>query len=113
MKHHDTVFKISQAFYMGRYAVTQTQWSMMMDNNPSEFKDGHRPVERVSWNDVQVFIQRLNTKDETDKYRLPTEAEWGYAARAGSQCSYTFGSDTGRLSQYAAYRNNSGGETHQ
>ena len=104
--------EFSKAFFMGKYEVTQVQWSAIMDNNPSEFKDDVRPVERVSWNDVQAFILKLNTKEETNKYRLPTEAEWEYAARAGSEGSYTFGSDTNILSQYAWYRNNSGGEPH-
>ena len=112
---HETprhIIKISKGLFMGKYVVTQTQWSEMMNNNPSEFKDNRRPVERVSWHDVYVFIQKLNTKEKTDKYRLPTEAEWEYAARAGSESSYTFGSDTKILNQYAWYRNNSGGETH-
>jgi formylglycine-generating enzyme required for sulfatase activity len=106
------IVKFSKAFYMGKYEVTQLQWSEIMNNNPSKFIDDLRPVEHVSWNDVQVFIQKLNTKEETNKYRLPTEAEWEYSARAGSQSSYTFGSDTNILSQYAWYRNNSGGKTH-
>ena len=104
--------KFSNAFFMGKYEVTQAQWSAIMDNNPSEFKDDTRPVERVSWNDVQAFVLKLNTKEETNKYRLPSEAEWEYAARAGSESSYTFGADTNILSQYAWDRNNSGGETH-
>jgi len=104
--------KFSKAFFIGKYEVTQAQWSAIMDNNPSEFKDDIRPVERVSWNDVQAFILKLNTKEETDKYRLPTEAEWEYAARSDSESSYTFGGDAYLLSQYAWYRNNSGGETH-
>ena len=112
---HETprhLVKFSQAFFIGKYEVTQAQWSAIMDNNPSEFKDDTRPVERVSWKDVQAFILKLNTKEETNTYRLPTEAEWEYTARAGSESSYTFGSDTSILSQYAWYRNNSGGETH-
>ena len=112
---HETprhIVKISNAFFMGKYEVTQMQWSEMMNHNPSEFIDNTRPVERVSWNDVQVFIQKLNTKEKIDKYHLPTEAEWEYAARADSESSYTFGSDPKILSQYAWYRNNSGGETH-
>lgn len=104
--------KISKAFFMGKYEVTQAQWSEMMNNNPSEFKDDIRPVERVSWNDVQVFIQKLNTQEKTSKYRLPTEAEWEYAARAGSEKSYGFRGDANVLSQYAWFRKNSEGETH-
>lgn len=112
---HETprhLVKISIAFFMGKYEVTQSQWSKIMNNNPSEFKDGIRPVERVSWNDVQAFIQKLNTKEKTNKYRLPTEAEWEYAARAGSENSYSFGSDANKLDQYGWYRRNSAGETH-
>ena len=112
---HETprhLVKISKAFFMGKYEVTQAQWSEMMNNNPSEFKDDIRPVERVSWNDVQAFIQKLNTKEETNKYRLPTEAEWEYASRAGSESSYGFASNANILSQYAWYRKNSADETH-
>ncbi len=112
---HETprhLVKISKAFFMGKYEVTQAQWSEMMNNNPSEFKDDIRPVERVSWNDVQVFIQKLNTQEKTSKYRLPTEAEWEYAARAGSEKSYGFRGDANVLSQYAWFRKNSEGETH-
>jgi len=112
---HETprhLVKISKAFFMGKYEVTQAQWSEMMNNNPSEFKDDIRPVERVSWNDVQAFIQKLNTKEETNKYRLPTEAEWEYASRAGSESSYGFAGNANILSQYAWYRKNSADETH-
>ena len=54
--------KFSKAFFIGKYEVTQAQWSAIMDNNPSEFKDDIRPVERVSWNDIQAFILNLKTK---------------------------------------------------
>ena len=104
--------KISKSFLMGKYAVTQQQWSQILDNNPSESIDDTKPVERVSWYDVQMFIEELNKREATDSYRLPTEAEWEYSARAGSESTYTYGRDTNTLSQYAWYRNNSDGKTH-
>ncbi|HHP7236336.1 MAG TPA: formylglycine-generating enzyme family protein [Desulfobacterales bacterium] len=107
---HPVTFK--HGFFMGKVPVAQAQWSALMADNPSEFAGGHRPVEGVSWHDVQVFIEKLNTKEATDAYRLPTEAEWEYAARAGSDSAYTFGHDTSRLSQYAWYRKNAGDQTH-
>jgi formylglycine-generating enzyme required for sulfatase activity len=103
---------ISKTFYMGKYAVTQREWFEIMNDNPSEFKDETRPVERVSWNDVQGFIQKLNEKEETDIYRLPFEAEWEYAARADTQSAYSFPIDINTLTQYAWYRKNSEGKTH-
>ena len=112
---HETprhIVKISKTFYMGKYEVTQSQWSEIMNNNPSEFKGDIRPVERVSWNDVQEFVQKLNNKEETNKYRLPTEAEWEYAARADTESTYCFSGDIKTLSQYAWYRKNSADKTH-
>ena len=104
---------LSQPFYLGKYEVTQAQWSAVMGNNPSHFKgDPNRPVERVSWHMVQEFIRRLNTKEGHTKYRLPTEAEWEYAAHAGSTTRYSFGDDDARLEQYAWYNGNDGGTTH-
>ncbi|MDR2056012.1 MAG: SUMF1/EgtB/PvdO family nonheme iron enzyme [Desulfovibrio sp.] len=84
---------ISQPFYLGQYEVTQEQWVAVMGggNNPSEFKGRTNPVENVSWNDAQEFIKRLNAKEGTNRYRLPTEAEWEYAAKAGSGGDYFFG----------------------
>jgi formylglycine-generating enzyme required for sulfatase activity len=104
---------ISQPFYLGRYEVTQAQWMAVMGNDPSRFK-GRRnhPVENVSWNDVQTFIARLNRKEGTNKYRLPTEAEWEYAARAGTLTQYSFGDDADSLEQYAWYEDISGNKTH-
>jgi formylglycine-generating enzyme required for sulfatase activity len=82
------------AFWMGKYEVTQTQWQAVMDGNPSNFKgDGKLPVEKVSWNDAQKFLQKLNARSNLKgkDYRLPTEAEWEYAARAGTQTPFAFG----------------------
>ena len=103
---------ISRSFYMQTTEVTQAQWKSVMGNNPSRFKGDNLPVERVSWNDAQEFIKRLNRKEGASKYRLPTEAEWEYAARAGGTGAYCFGNDRGRLGEYAWYSSNSGNETH-
>lgn len=103
---------ISQDFYLGKYAVTQDEWEAVMGSNPSEFKGKRHPVENVSWNDIQMFIQRLNAKEGTDKYRLPSEAEWEYAARAGTKSAYSFGDDASQLGQYAWFKDNSGDQTH-
>jgi formylglycine-generating enzyme required for sulfatase activity len=71
-------------FYMGKYEVTQRQWESIMGSNPSYFKDcPDCPVEQVSWEDVQEFLKKLNSKTGS-KYRLPTEAEWEYAAGGGA-----------------------------
>ncbi|MDR0882732.1 MAG: formylglycine-generating enzyme family protein, partial [Candidatus Adiutrix sp.] len=64
---------ISRPFYLGKYEVTQEQWVAVMGSNPSEFKGRTNPVEQVSWNDIQSFIRKLNLKEGTGKYRLPTE----------------------------------------
>jgi formylglycine-generating enzyme required for sulfatase activity len=71
-------------FSIGKYEVTQAQWKAVMGSNPSNFKGDNLPVERVSWNDVQEFIRKLNAQTG-QRYRLPTEAEWEYAARGGNQ----------------------------
>jgi formylglycine-generating enzyme required for sulfatase activity len=104
---------ISRPFYLGVHEVTQGQWETVMDNNPSHFKGRDRPVENVSWEDVQEFILRLNREEENGRrYRLPTEAEWEYAARAGSTGAYSFGDDAGMLDAHAWYLDNAGGTTH-
>jgi formylglycine-generating enzyme required for sulfatase activity len=72
------------AFELGKYEVTQRQWDALMERNPSYFKNPAQPVEQVSWNRAHEFITRLNALDPTNTYRLPTEAEWEYACRAGS-----------------------------
>jgi len=112
--YEDPQVEISKAFYMGKYEVTQGQWRAVLGNNPSYFKDcgDDCPVESVSWHDVQEFISKLNQREGTDKYRLPTEAEWEYACQAGSQSAYGFGEDAGNLGEYGWYSVNSGGRTH-
>lgn len=78
-------FEVSvNEFEIGSYEVTQQQWMEVMKNNPSYFKGDSLPVQNVSWNDAQEFISRLNGQDKTYTYRLPTEFEWEYAARAGA-----------------------------
>lgn len=107
---------IKKPFYLGRYPVTQEQWSKVMGNNPSYFREEKLPVETVSWEDTQAFIRKLNAIENVDEkspvYRLPTEAEWEYTARAGTKGSYFFGDDESKLKEYAWFLENSGLETH-
>ncbi|GFO96672.1 hypothetical protein ig2599ANME_0861 [groundwater metagenome] len=105
--------KIANAFYIGKYEVTQKQWRDVMGRNPSIDKGDDLPVEKVSWNDVQEFIKKLNEKEGMNKYRLPTESEWEYAARAGTTTMYSFGDDESKLGDYAWYYSNSGNKIHE
>jgi formylglycine-generating enzyme required for sulfatase activity len=101
---------ISESFFMGKYEVTQAQWEAVMGTNPSRFKGNpNRPVENVSWEDVQAFIKRLNRQEGWEVCRLPTEAQWEYAARAGTTTE-RYENDLGAI---AWYNENSGGETHE
>lgn len=100
--------KIRTPFYLGIYPVTQREWETVTGNNPSDFEGDNQPVEQVSWDDVQEFIKKLSEKEGTNKYRLPSEAEWEYAARAGTTTQYSFGDDESELGQYAWYIENSG-----
>ena len=112
---HDLVHtvRISKPFYLGLHEVTQGQWEAVMGNNPSYFKvDANRPVETVSWEEVQKFIDKLNAREGGILYRLPTEAEWEYAARAGSTTTYSFGDDSGQLGKYAWFAANALHTTH-
>lgn len=105
---------ISRPFYLQTTPVTQGQWQRVMDKNPSYFKDCGEdcPVEQVSWIDVQGFLRKLNQMENTDTYRLPTEAEWEYACRAESTGRWCFGDNEADLGKYAWYDVNSQGKTH-
>ena len=103
---------INEQFHLGTYLVTQHEWKAVMEDNPSHFKADDLPVENVSWGDVQEFIKKLNKKENTHKYRLPSEAEWEYAARAGTTTRYSFGDGDSKLVEYAWYSKNSGDKTH-
>ena len=94
-------------FEIGKFTVTQEQWLALMANNPSHFSGARRPVEMVSHTDALAFIERLNQKEGTRTYRLPSEAQWEYAARAGSQNTYCYGSSRLKLSDVAWYRKTS------
>jgi formylglycine-generating enzyme required for sulfatase activity len=105
---------LTRPFYLQTTPVTQGQWREVMENNPARFPEGGAdcPVETVSWDDAQEFVARLNRLEKTDTYRLPTEAEWEYACRAGSTTRFCFGDEVAKLEDYAWYAGNSGGKTH-
>lgn len=98
---------IFQAFEMQTTEVTQAQWEALMERNPSEFRGPDRPVDNVTWNDAQEFIHKLNARQNAYLYRLPTEAEWEYACRAGAKSEYA-----GNLDDLAWHLKNSGKQTH-
>jgi len=102
---------ITQPFYIGKYPITQEQYEAVMGNNPSYFlKGGKYPVEYVSWHDAQEFCQKLSNLTEKT-YRLPSESEWEYAAKAGTQTNYYYGDDESPLGEYAWYEDNSNDQT--
>ena len=106
---HDVT--ISQGFYLGKYEVTQGQWESVMGTRPWQGQHNVRsgsdyPAVYVSWEDAQEFIRRLNASLGSNAYRLPTEAEWEYACRAGTTTRWSFGDDESQLRHYAWYRDN-------
>jgi formylglycine-generating enzyme required for sulfatase activity len=107
---------LTRPFYLGVYEVTQEQYEQVMGQNLSEFKGARNPIERVSWEDAVEFCRKLSALPEEKAagrvYRLPTEAEWEYACRAGSTTKYCFGDSEAQLGDYAWFRQNSGSKTH-
>ena len=102
---------LTNDYYIGKYEVTQALWQAVMGNNPSYFKGDNLPVEKVSWDDCQEFISKLNRL--TGKtFRLPTEAEWEYAARGGKKSRGYQYSGSSNISDVAWYEDNSGSKTH-
>ena len=102
---------LTNDYYMGKYEVSQALWEAVMGSNPSEYKGDNLPVETVSWNDCQEFISKLNSMTGR-KFRLPTEAEWEYAARGGKKSrSYQY-SGSSNISDVAWYDGNSVNKTH-
>ena len=104
--------RFEKPFAVGQTVVTQDQWEKVMESNPSRFIGPDHPVETVSHAEAVRFIERLNEREGAGIYALPTEAQWEYAARAGSAAAYCFGSERSRLGEFAWYRKNSGNTTH-
>jgi formylglycine-generating enzyme required for sulfatase activity len=96
---------------LGKYPVTQALWQAVMKNNPSYFPGADRPVEQVSWEDCQEFIHKLNAQTK-GRYRLPSEAEWEFAARGGVRSEGYLYAGSDKLEEVGWYGDNSGSETH-
>ena len=105
---------IRSAFYIGKTPLTQKQWESIMRSNPSYFKRGDNyPVEKISWNNCVEFIKKINSLNLVEaEFRLPTEAEWEFSARAGSETKYHWGDDPAEASDHCWHRGNSNHETH-
>ncbi len=110
--------ELTQGFWLGETVVTQELYAAVMNTNPSHFKGPQRPVEQVSWNEAQAFctaftklLRNEGLLAANSNIRLPTEAEWEYACRAGTTTAYSFGNDAAQLGQYAWFEGNSGKET--
>jgi len=104
--------KISEPFYMGIFEVTQEQYQQVMGTNPSMEKGKGMPVQQVSWQEATEFCDKVSKLTKL-KVRLPTEAEWEYACRAGTQTRYYSGDDEAALGKVAWYRKNSNGKIHE
>ncbi|MGZ0173968.1 MAG: formylglycine-generating enzyme family protein [Planctomycetales bacterium] len=107
---------LTKGFDLGQHEVTQEQYEAVIGTNPSQFKGPQNPVETVSWDDAVAFCRKLSElpaeKSAGYVYRLPTEAEWEYACRAGTKTTYSFGDSDSELGDYGWYDKNSGKTTH-
>lgn len=111
----------AKGFWISKFEITQKQWKDVMGFNPSYHQGSSypnaetRPVDNVSWRDVQDFIEELNAQNLTLRFRLPSEAQWEYACRAGTVTRFHWGEDsaTNKIDKFAWYQMNSGGETHE
>jgi len=104
--------QITRGFYLGKYEVTQAEWSVLLNRNPSAFKGPDLPVDGPSWDQCQEFIEKLSQRFPDYTFRLPTEAEWEYACRAGSNTRFSFGDDEAEADRYAWYADNAGRRPH-
>ncbi len=108
--------KISRPFHMGAFEVTQEQYEKVMGRNPSAFGGANNPVESLSHDDALEFCRKLSELPEEAAarrvYRLPSEAQWEYACRAGTDTAYSFGNDTSKLGEHGWHRSNSGATPH-
>ena len=99
------------AFYIGKYPITQAQWRAVMRTNPSHFNGNNHPVDSITWDEAVEFCRRLSYATNRN-YRLPTEAEWEFACRAGTTTLYNYGDEEDLVMQYAWCLPNSGNHTH-
>jgi formylglycine-generating enzyme required for sulfatase activity len=103
---------VERPYYLARCELTQAQWEAVMGYNPSHVKGPDLPVDQVSWKQAVAFTRRLNEWAGGEYFRLPTEAEWEYACRAGATTPWAFGADEERLAAHAWYGDNAGGGPH-
>jgi formylglycine-generating enzyme required for sulfatase activity len=105
--------RLSRPFYMGKYEVTQDVWQKVMGGNPSVFKGDRNPVDSVSWDECQDFLKKLNALGkDPGQFRLPTEAEWEWACRAGTSTQFSFGDADVGMFAHAWHWGNSGEFSH-
>jgi len=101
----DIMVTFERGFWLSKFEITQAQWKNVMGQNPSFFQEGNttdnRPVESVSWNDVQDFLRRINQINPTMQFRLPSDSEWHYAYLAGASTRFYWGDDTSAIHDYA------------